>query len=302
MIQSSSERGKFVISFDLELGWGSIENGLWKRLQDQGVFQQLRHSLMRLLDAMDEAEVAGTWGVVGCLLAEAEQRDFSHLPPPLRSQVVAFLEEAAPETYAGGDLVEMIADSNVAHTFCSHTYSHTRLGYPGVDESVVATELARFKAVFPRTLNWSDSLIFPLNQEGYFDQVMEAGFRLVRGKDQDPKKRSLVSKSLELIQTPPLSQRNEVMPGLWRETDSMLFNTGRRRWKLPFVSRRARAGLQLAVRKAGTFHVWTHPFDLASEPETLDALIELIRYVAELRDRGHLDVGSMSPMEPVEIE
>jgi hypothetical protein len=294
--------GNLVISFDLELGWGSVENGLWRFLERQGVFRKLRPALKRLLAAMDECEVAATWGTVGCLLARPEQRDVAHLPEALRGKATCFLEDAEESSFDGRDLVEMIHASGAQHEFCSHTYSHTRLGYPGLNSEIVGQELKKFADVFPSDLAWSNSLIFPLNQEGYYEQIYQAGFRLVRGKDVDAQTRSLVSKSFELIQTPLPSSRSEVFPGLWRETDSMLFNTGRRRWKLPFVRRRARLGLESARRNGSTFHVWTHPFDLAAEPETLTALIHLIRRAAKMRDNdGDLEIRTMTPLALAEI-
>ena len=55
--------GQFVFSLDLELGWGSIENGGWRKWEACGVFAQTRAALVRLLRAMDECQLPATWGV-----------------------------------------------------------------------------------------------------------------------------------------------------------------------------------------------------------------------------------------------
>ena len=37
--------GEFIISFDFEIGWGSIENGLWYEYEKNGVYRELRDTL-----------------------------------------------------------------------------------------------------------------------------------------------------------------------------------------------------------------------------------------------------------------
>ena len=47
---------------------------------------------------------------------------------------------------------------------------------------------------------------------------------------------------------------------------------------IPMASRirKARAGLRRAAETGGTFHLWTHPFNVASDPDHLLATLEAI--------------------------
>ena len=90
----------------------------------------------------------------------------------------------------------------------------------------------------------------------------------------------------------------ERLPGLWNIPGSMLFlhRTGARRAVLRSARlRKARAGLQRAVDTGGVFHLWTHPFNLASDqPFMLGVLEAILREATEMRDRGELVIEPMA--------
>jgi hypothetical protein len=59
--------------------------------------------------------------------------------------------------------------------------------------------------------------------------------------------------------------------------------------------RRARAGLDAAVSKGGVFHLWTHPFNLASDPAYLTSWLEdVVMEAVRRRDQGLLTIDTMA--------
>ncbi len=290
--RNSAVVGQFVLSFDLELGWGSLENGVWPALEAAGTYRQTRAAMKRLLAAMDDWQIPATWGVVGGMLARPTESDLAHLPPPLRDNTARALRDAAAETMDGRDLIDAIAAATAGHVFCSHTYTHARFGHPLADDAFVQQELQLFRARFPNDLPRTETLIFPLNQAGFYPQVVADGYRTYRGKSR-PGPPSQVEKLMNLIRLPPVSRREQAFPGLWRETESMLFNTGRRAWKLPLVTRRALAGVRRIAGAGEVFHLWTHPSDLAGDEPLLAALLRVLHEVAKLQDQGRLVARTM---------
>jgi hypothetical protein len=95
-----------------------------------------------------------------------------------------------------------------------------------------------------------------------------------------------------------VSPPTEKLPGLWDIKGSMLVMSRRGPRRLISRSariRQARAGLDAAVANDAVFHLWTHPFNLASDPAYLvDWLEEVIRDAVTLRDEGSLAIETMA--------
>jgi hypothetical protein len=87
------------------------------------------------------------------------------------------------------------------------------------------------------------------------------------------------------------------MPGLWNVPGSALFlhRSGIRRAVTRAARlRKARAGLGRAVDTGGVFHLWTHPFNIASDrPYLLGVLEDILSAAVRLRDQGTLAIDSM---------
>ena len=58
--------------------------------------------------------------------------------------------------------------------------------------------------------------------------------------------------------------------------------------------RKARAGLRRAAATGGVFHLWTHPFNLASDRAFMLATVEaILRDATAARDRGEILIETM---------
>jgi hypothetical protein len=87
-----------------------------------------------------------------------------------------------------------------------------------------------------------------------------------------------------------LPEREE---GLWNIPASYFYPTTYPWWGRIFGQSRVgkvKLGLRQAIKKGGVFHLWLHPFNLASQPDKLLGGLETIFVeVCRYRDAGLLD-------------
>jgi len=292
-IPGDSKHGCLVISFDTELAWGAIETKRWVQRQANGVYEHTRSVTRQLLEAFDSYEIPATFAIVGGMLEVPGKYSLDHLPEQARDRTRRALRDGLPNSFCGHDMIDMIARSRIRHAIASHSYSHTRFLHPGVTPEFVREDLRHYWRVLPTELNAVPALVFPQNDEGYYPEVRESGFRAIRGSDPEPDSRYRWQRMLKsVIGSPPLSEIVDVGGGLVRNTGSVPFISGRRR-RLLLVERQARLGLDRAVREGGTLHVWNHPFNFAETPGLLSAFVRFLGIAATLRDQGRLVIGQM---------
>lgn len=98
-----------------------------------------------------------------------------------------------------------------------------------------------------------------------------------------------------------LPQRDD--EGLWHTPASMLYfpMKGKRRYFVPVSVRvkRARKGLDAAVKRKRVFHLWFHPTDMAEEIDRMfSGLRSILEYADNLRRRGELATLPMGALVP----
>jgi Polysaccharide deacetylase len=285
--------GCLVISFDVELAWGAIESGRWLPRQANGVYERTRAVTRQLLEAFDSYEIPATFAIVGGMLEAPGKWVLDHLPEQARDRTWRALRDGQPSSFHGRDMIELITRTRIRHPIASHSYSHTRFLHPGVTHEFVREDLRNYWRVLPAELNAIPALVFPQNDEGYYPEVRESGFRAVRGRDPEPSGRYRWERQLKsVICTPPLSEIADVGNGLVRNTGSLRFISGHRR-RLLLVERLGRLGLDRAVCEGGTLHTWNHPYNFAETPGLLSAFSRFLRKAAMLRDQGRLVIGQM---------
>lgn len=290
---AGGKHGRLVISFDVELAWGVIESQRWLQRQADGVYVRTRSTTRELLKAFDTYDIQATFAIVGGLLETPGKWTLDHLPEKARDRTWRALREGETSSFHGRDMIDMIAQARIRHPIASHSYSHTRFLHPGVTSEFVREDLRHYWRVLPEELNAVPALVFPQNEEGYYPEVRNNGFRAVRGRDPEPDGRYHWQRMLKSVfSTPPLSEITDVGGGLIRSTGSVKFISGRRR-RLMLVERQAQLGLDRAVRESGTLHVWNHPYNFAETPGLLPAFVRFLRKAAALRDQGRLVIGQM---------
>jgi peptidoglycan/xylan/chitin deacetylase (PgdA/CDA1 family) len=299
--------GRFTLSLDFELGWGTLANGRWRAREASGVYTELRRVLPRFLDALDELAIPVTWAAVGAMVARPEELDFGHLPRALRLEREHFVETAEDATRDGRDLLDAVRSARTPHEIATHTYSHPRFGATGMTSEVRRAELGLGVTALRRWEMAPESLVFPENDATDLALVHDVGLRRARlapilGKSGNAGPLHRGQCLLRALRPPPAVVSSADPTGVRTETGSMLLH-----W--PLAAPRIRRHLTLARALRGTAHAvsgravhyWLHPFNLAEIPGLMDGLSKLLQRVARERDDGRLVVTPMGSAAPEAI-
>ena len=280
--------GKVIISFDFEIGWGDVTNGVWLKRQNDGVFKKLRKVLPRMLSLMDSHEIPATWATVGAMVEAPADRDFSHLTSDQASIIRNSLAMGEADSFDGADLFEMVVEARQNHSIACHSYSHIPFDFEGVSGQFVRQELDRFGSVLGKYNLTSDFLVFPENTEGFYTEIFDAGYQRVRVQPEH----FFSNRYLYLVSTPfippPPSREIGTDIGLVRHYGSMLFYDADRPHRIPLLNRRLSLGLSQVVKYKTDLHIWAHPFNFAESDGLLACFESMLVKLARLRDKGAL--------------
>lgn len=287
---------KFIISLDFELGWGSIENSMWKIREERGVYVRLRKVFPRFLSELDALEVPVTWAFVGAMLEKPGDITLDHLPEELRQKTLRFCEAADPRSVDARDLFDQVLNSQVKHGLSSHTYSHVRFNHAGIGQRFIKSEMSLFGNVCKAYGIEVSTLVFPQNIEGFHQSLKDFNYTSVRtSANEKPGRGRLAHLVSSAFTPPPLSEITLMDNGLYRHSGSMFFNSGYNRpYRLPFIYRRAIKGLDIAIKNNGVVHYWIHPFNLAESSLMFPSLMKVLQYAAKRRDEGLLQIETFA--------
>ena len=312
---SALPRGVFLLSLDLELAWGGVHGGSWRRRAP--LYARTREVVHRLLALLARYEVRATWAVVGHLLLErcAPVDGVKH--PEVVRPTYAWRRadwfaddpcgDASTEPcWYAPDLVRAIRACPVPQEVGSHGFSHLIVGDPGCGETAFASELLAAQDAAARLGLALRSFVYPRNALGHVETLAAHGFACYRGVTPRwygrlPRPLRRVGRAVDhlLPVAPPVAQPRRV-GGVWEFPDSQLY-LHRQGWgRLVPVGLRVRKavwGLRRAARERALFHLWCHPFNLASDPEGLLGGLEAVfREAARLRARGLLESRAMGEL------
>lgn len=307
--------GTFVLSLDKELVWGSFDHTSDETFARQN--PDTRGMCRRLLDLLDEYEIPATWAVVGHLFLRSCERGADGRPHPeiVRPRHAFYkgedwLErdpcsnrEHAPLWY-GDDILDDILARRTRHEIGCHSFTHMVYGDPGCSREAAASDLdACMSAAKARGISLK-SFIFPRNVEGHHEELRKRGFTSYRGEDptwfnrlHGPARRLGHLSDQFLGVAPPLVTAYEASPGLVNIPGSMclLHRSGIRRYVSPEASiHKGVVGARAAGATGKIFHLWFHPFNLASSDVLFDVLRGMFAEVAAERARGRLVVKTMN--------
>ncbi len=150
------------------------------------------------------------------------------------------------------------------------------------------------------------SFVFPKNRVGHTDLLGENEFIVYRGPqpcwfEDFPHLAWRVAHKIDAFSPiPPPVMSPERTGGVWNLPASFYYThrDGWGRW-LPIWMRvwKAKMGLRRAVRRKKVFHLWFHPYDLASDMDGLfRGLEEIFAEVSRLKSNGLLDQMTMGQM------
>ncbi len=310
-----------VISLDVELAWG-----IHDRIDPAAVdFHRVPSIISALLELFDRHAVPATWALVGHLLLDgcrrgADGRPHPEMPRPRHRWLGAAdwyrhdpcgPPEHHPAWYQPR-LVEQIRAASAAHDIGCHGFSHVIIGDSGCDAETATAEMrAAAAAVRAATGVSPASFVFPRNSVGHLASLRQCGFRIYRELDRSWVERAPVpepiTKCLRILDVllpiaPPAVRVEQVVPGLWTLPGSMLLlrAEGFRRL-IPAATRARKAirGIERAIRRAETFHLWFHPWNLLENTEiVLEALDVILAHARTRADQGRLRFRTMADLVP----
>ncbi len=304
----------FTLTFDTELIWGSFDQ--IPAEQFARLYPDVRGTIGSVLRLLEQYEVSATWAVVGHLFLSECQRDSSgiahaELVRPRQTWRRGDWYAADPCTdrsrdplWYGDDILDALQATRIPQEIGCHSFSHILYGDPALTREAVDADLQACVTLAARRGITLQSFVFPRNSEGHHEALKAHGFRAYRGAASrwyaglpGPLWRPahLIDQVAGL--PPPVSQPTESLPGLWNIPSSgpLIHRNGVRRLT-PMTSRihKAKAGLRRAEANGGVFHLWTHPFNLASDPRFMIAALDaIVREAVDRRDRGTIVIEPM---------
>lgn len=287
-----------IVSFDVELGWGAVENGKWKEKEAKGIYRATRLAVSSLLAIFEETEIPATWCFVGKLLDE-ESLYSEWLPAAVRQVCKMKGDE---KTWRGIDLLNRITDTDVPHEVGCHSFYHCRTRADFMTSKFFDEEISLCRCTFGKMGLAPESFVFPSNEERWTSVLAEKGFTSFRGKNHHEwinTSNSAARKCLSLLRMTGIRPIRTEIPtqekeGLWRLPGTVLFTIPlKRRRFLPGLIRRVKRGLKGCVSSGGYFHIWCHPYSFAQNPGLLDGFREVLALAAEMRNTDRLHIHTM---------
>lgn len=293
--------GSVVISIDAELGWGfhDLDDPPMARVEAG------RSGWSTLLGILDEHEIPTTWAVVGHLMLDAcdgVHADHASIPGWFDHERGEWRDRR--DLRFGRDLIADLLDSPTGHEIACHTFSHVQFDDPRVTREIANVEIeAAIHAADALGIEY-DSFIFPRNAVGHRDLLAAHDFTCYRSGVPVPagqlrqSARKLFAaidpRPVELA-TPRIDEHGlvDIPPSLFLfgfedapRLAAELLGTD------PIV-RQAKRGIDRASSEDGVFHMWLHPNNLQTGRD-ITRMNEIVRYLAEMRDRTDLAVETMA--------
>lgn len=305
-METPPKKGVFLCSIDAELAWGSAHRDIdparyphWKS------YGRVRESCERLLALMDRYYIRATWAFVGRLLLDPRDPAETSLYPENPQPAQKYLSNGRvsdPDFLANWhapDLFQMVRQARMKHEIGSHTFSHVIAGEQGYSRELLEQDLASVNRQAKGLGIQLKTLIFPKNRVAHVDVLAAHGFTAYRKVtanrfDSVPSPLRRVARKLDAyLPVPPDVSYPERDGSLWvlPATHYYRHTGGWARLQSNAVrTAKLKAGLRRAADRRALFHVWFHPYDIASNPDRLLRPLEAaFAEVARLRDAGRLD-------------
>lgn len=279
------DTGTFVLSLDTELIWGVLHRNDYEYYYPQVL--NVERNLPLLLDIMDRYDIKATFGVVGHLMLKQCSDDCC--PCKGMDSKLVF----------GQKLIEQISERG--HEIGLHSYTHKYYDQISAED---AEEELKKAIISANKMNINvSSFIFPQNRINHLNILKKYNISAYRGEDlwwfksfPFPLNRIAQLVDYILVVSPPVYSRNEMhvpvnVPG------SMFYlaRDGYRKY-IPMYMRtkKAKKGIDKAVKENKIFHLWFHIFNLSTDRDVLlKGLEEIFEYVAKMRNDKKITVKTM---------
>ena len=284
------EKGIIVISADFEMAWAWRYSKRVKDAIEMG--RNERNNFPIILEKLNSRYIPITWATVGHLFLNSCERKngiaHSDLPRPdyFENEYWKFKEgdwydsdpctdyKRNPEFYAP-DLIERILNSNVNHEIACHSFSHCDFSEENSNKELIKAELNICIDLMKSFGIEPISFIFPGNRYGNFDIIKQAGFKVIRYK----------SNAVKEIGYPEKLQNNLIA------IHDSLNITSENLFDYKFLDKKFKRYVKKTIENKSICHFWFHP---SISQNDIDYLFNpVIDYLAELRDRGYIEIMTM---------
>jgi peptidoglycan/xylan/chitin deacetylase (PgdA/CDA1 family) len=288
----------FLLSFDCEGKWGLVDC-LSPRHQELFTSERLQATYERLAEMLRVYRIDATFAFTSafCMTPEAFGRlrpEVERLGAPLWSgRALQAIDRDGADGWFAPACFEEVCGAG-PHEIASHGFSHLPWQSPFANREVLAAELDLCRSIPEFAADKVRTFVYPRNQVAHQDLLLERGFSAYR-------KARASSRLLNLANEFDLQTRSEVFGALEGPlTDVpaghfLNWRHGLRRGvPLALTVRRWKNMLRHATFSGGLVHAWTHPENFLDGHEMFRMLEEILRFVAEERDAGRLQVLTIS--------
>lgn len=319
-------KGVFLLDIEVELAWGIIDQKI-NREALRNVSLKVREHLDRILCLLEQYSIPVTWGIVGHLVLDKCESvagvPHPEMPrPSYRWMTNDWYRNDPCETLAeqpafyGKDIVDKIVEYSLktqgSHDIACHSFSHQLFGAPGCSEMVAEAEVSRCLNLLKENYGIHPQVfIFPRDSVGHLDILRKEGFISFRGpvshsvnfSETDRRIVGVFRKNISLaiylasfyLTIPPPVVNPKMENALVNIPASLCFN------KKPFIPlslivRKARKGLDRAIKEKKIFHMYTHliNFGTVRDPKEFIKGFENVLSYANLKgEENKLEITTM---------
>lgn len=282
---------RFILSLDCEGKWG-VADHLTRSEHEWLSDERLRQAYRGIIDLLDEFDVPATFAFVG-LFAEPEEC-FRRLTPAI-SQLAAEAPdylgsalfdstEGSRQGWHGAWAIDAVSNARSRHEVGLHGVTHVPWTSQGRD--FFARELSLLGEL-SSPVKQSKTFVFPRNAVDHLELLGSAGLEGFRMAPPARNRAGSLLSEFNLWSSPERDSaalQSDLVPipaGYfinWRH--------GARRLVPQWLTRARFRRLLDGGESGGVVHAWMHPENVASAPETLDLLRDIVRLVARKRDSG----------------
>lgn len=251
-------KGVFCLSFDFELLYGRSNS---QKESYKNRAKKVEIILPMLLNILEENEIGATWAVVGKL--------------------------------HNNKLTQLISKTSFQE-IGSHTYSHQYFDLIKKDQAEF--EIAESIKVLKKYQKIK-SFVFPKNKIKFLDLLNKHDVKIYRDRN------ILTNSILQILDLNfhfPLTSKLIKKNHLFSNKGTFYFVSGRGIRK--YISKdvrfkKARQGIDLAIKRKQIFHMWTHPIDFSEDTEKLLSDFEkIIKYVSKQKRANKINVLTMGQL------
>lgn len=290
---------RFILSLDCEGKWG-VADILNPAFHTSLTDQRLKAAYGGIVDALEEFDIPATFAFVGAFAQPSARfgeidgglRALATRAPDYLGPALADIDHGSRQGWHGDWAVDRVATARTDHEIALHGVTH--VPWSDVDAAFIDTELALWKSMSGPVRD-AQTFVYPRNAVAHLDQL--AGSGIVGYREARPpisRFGSLLSEfNIWAAADPDRANGEGIVPIPAGYFINWLH--GPRRLVPRAVSkRRAAHVLSTAKRDNAVAHYWIHPENLASAPATILVLRDLLRLVAEWRERGDCVVLTQS--------